>query len=222
MSGSISSTTSSPASAGTAAASSATFGKDFQTFLTMLTTQLKNQDPTKAMDTTEMTNQLVAFSQVEQQINMNANLERMIGLQQAAELTASQGLLGKTVEVASDQLALQDGSATLVLPAADAARTATISVLDARGLVVQRQDVTLQAGGSSWSWDGKTTNGTQLEDGAYRYSIAGRDAAGEPVTIAATVLGRVTAAEREGSAGDLQLVMGKLAVSFDTVRRVVN
>jgi flagellar basal-body rod modification protein FlgD len=220
MSGTVSSTTSTASS--TAAASSATFGKDFQTFLTMLTAQLKNQDPTKAMDTTEMTNQLVAFSQVEQQISMNANLEKMIGLQQAAELTASQGLLGKTVEVTSDRLALQNGNATLVLPAAGTAKTATITVLDAAGRTVRSQEVELKAGGSTWSWDGKTSSGTQLVDGAYRYAIAGRDASGDPSTITATVRGQVTAAERQGTAGDLQLVMGGLSVPFDTVRRVVN
>jgi flagellar basal-body rod modification protein FlgD len=53
---------------------------DFNTFLTLLTTQLQNQDPTKAMDTNEMTNQLVSFAGVEQQIAMNARLTKLIGL----------------------------------------------------------------------------------------------------------------------------------------------
>ncbi len=60
------------------------FGGDFNTFLSLLTTQLKNQDPTKAMDAQQMTAQLVQFAQVEQAISMNANMSKLIGLQQAA------------------------------------------------------------------------------------------------------------------------------------------
>jgi flagellar basal-body rod modification protein FlgD len=209
---------------GTAAASrssGATLGKDFSTFLTMLTTQLKNQDPTKAMDTTEMTNQLVAFSQVEQQISMNANLEKLIGLQQASQVTAAQGLLGRTVEVASDRLSLQGGAATLVLPAAGAARTATVTMLDSTGRTLRSQEVTLGTGSTAWSWDGRNTSGTQQADGAYRFAVAGRDSTGNPQAVEATVRARVTAAERQGRGGDLQLVMGGLSVGFDTVRRVV-
>jgi flagellar basal-body rod modification protein FlgD len=221
MSGTIGSSTSSTATG--SSASGATLGKDFSTFLTMLTTQLKNQDPTKAMDTTEMTNQLVAFSQVEQQISMNANLEKLIGLQQASQVTAAQGLLGKTVEVASDRLALQGGTATLVLPPAGAARTATVTVtvLDGSGRTLRSEVVTLGTGSTVWNWDGRNASGMQQADGAYRFAIAGRDATGNPQAVEATVRARVTAAERQGSAGDLQLVMGGLSVGFDTVRRVV-
>ncbi|GGC29516.1 basal-body rod modification protein FlgD [Siccirubricoccus deserti] len=219
MSGTIGSPTS--ASATGSRAAGATLGKDFSTFLTMLTAQLKNQDPTKAMDTTEMTNQLVAFSQVEQQISMNANLEKLIGLQQASQVTAAQGLLGKTVEVASERLALQGGAAMLVLPPAGAARTATVTVLDGSGRTLRSEVVTLGTGSTEWSWDGRNAAGVQQADGAYRFAVAGRDAAGNPQAVEATVRARITAAERQGSSGDLQLVMGGLSVGFDTVRRIV-
>ena len=108
-------TTVTSATATTAAAKAKTgtgIGADFNTFLGLLTTQLKNQDPTKAMDTQEMTNQLVQFASVEQQISMNGNLDKLIGLQQAAQLTAAAPLMGKVVEVASDRIALQGGTGT--------------------------------------------------------------------------------------------------------------
>ncbi|WP_149536009.1 flagellar hook assembly protein FlgD [Siccirubricoccus phaeus] len=215
-------TGSSSASSQAAASAATTFGSDFSTFLTLLTTQLKNQDPTKAMDTTEMTNQLVAFSQVEQQIAMNTNLQKMISLEQASQVTASQALLGKTVEVESDRLSLQNGQAQLVLPAAGTATRAIITVTDNAGRTIRQEEVKLETAGSIWSWDGKNSSGVVQPDGAYRFAVAGRDADGNPVTVTANVRGTVTATERTGSDGDLSLVLGGLAVDYTAVRRVVN
>src|ERR1022692_4900567 len=72
---------------------------NFSTFLTLLTTQLKNQDPTSPMDSNQFTQQLVEFSQVEQQINTNSNLQTLItqGTSQAGTFAAS--YLGKKVSV---------------------------------------------------------------------------------------------------------------------------
>ncbi|MCO6418824.1 flagellar biosynthesis protein FlgD [Siccirubricoccus sp. KC 17139] len=214
--------TGSSAAAATSIAAAKTFGSDFSTFLTLLTTQLKNQDPTKAMDTTEMTNQLVAFSQVEQQIAMNTNLQKMISLEQASQVTASQALLGRTVEVESDRLALQNGRAQLVLPAAGTAASVIVTITDNAGRTIRQEQVKLGATESTWSWDGKNSAGVAQQDGAYRFAVAGRDANGEAQTVAAQVRGTVTATERTGSSGDLSLLMGGLSVAYTAVRRVVN
>ncbi len=192
-------------------------GADFNTFLGLLTTQLKNQDPTKAMDTQEMTNQLVQFASVEQQISMNGNLQKLINLQQASQLTAAAPLMGKVVEVESDRLSLQGGVGTLRLPAAGAATTARVTVLDAAGHTLKQADVALGTAPSTWSWDGRNTANRQQPDGAYRIAVAGRDQAGNPQTVTPTVLAKATAAER-GSNGDLKLVLGGLSVGFDAVR----
>ena len=126
MSGSVTATTSNGTSA-TATAQKSITG-DFNTFLKMLTTQLQNQDPTNAMDPTQMTNQLVSFAQVEQQISMNSNLGSLISLQQSAALTEGANLLGRTVELSGSTLPLQNGSATLRLPAAGLAQAAQITI----------------------------------------------------------------------------------------------
>jgi len=202
---------------GTTAGKTTGIGADFNTFLGLLTTQLKNQDPTKAMDTQEMTNQLVQFASVEQQVSMNGNLQKLINLQQASQLTAAAPLMGKVVEVESDQLSLQGGVGTLRLPAAGAATTARVTVLDAAGRTLKQADVALGTAPSTWSWDGRNTANRQQPDGAYRIAVAGLDQAGSPQTVTATVLAKATAAER-GSNGDLKLVLGGLSVGFDAVR----
>ncbi len=205
----------------TANAAATKFGGDFNSFLSLLTTQLKNQDPTKAMDAQQMTAQLVQFAQVEQSISMNTNMSKLIGLQQAAQLTAAAPLMGKTVEVSSDHLALQDGRATLRLPAAGAARDATVTVVDATGRTIREGAVALGAAPADWVWDGRDTAGNRVPDGAYAFAVAGRDAGGGIAPIEATVRARATAAERgSGANGDLKLRLGGLSVGFDAVRSV--
>ena len=205
--------------AGTAAAAAKPSGiaGDFNTFLTLLTTQLKNQDPTKAMDTNEMTNQLVSFAAVEQQIAANANLGRLIGLQQTAQLTAAAPLMGQQLEVASDRLSLQRGVAALRLPAAGTATQAVVRVLDAGGRILREQAVALGSAVQDWRWDGRDSRGTAQPDGAYRFAVAGLDAAGAAQPLTATVVGTATAATR-ADGGDLQLNLGALEVGFGAVR----
>lgn len=217
MSGSITASTASSAASAAANARSG-ISADFNSFLRMLTTQLQNQDPTKAMDTNQMTQQLVAFAQVEQQITMNGNLDRLVSLQQTTQLTAAAPLIGKMVEVDSNQLSLQDGVARLRLPAAGPATQARIQVQDAYGRTLREAYAPLGTGQSTWRWDGKDANGRSLPDGAYNVVVTGIDSSGAAQPITASVIARATAAERQN--GDLQLVMGGLSLGFDKVRSV--
>ncbi|WP_338663423.1 flagellar hook assembly protein FlgD [Pararoseomonas sp. SCSIO 73927] len=215
--------TTNTANAGTAAAGASTTARtqlagSFNNFLTLLTTQLKNQSPTDPLDTNEMTAQLVQFASVEQQIAMNGNLESMVALQQAAQLTAASPMLGQRVEVQGDQLPLQDGRATVRLPAAGAARTARVAILDGSGKVLREAQVRLGAAGQDWSWDGKDANGKQLPDGAYKVAVTGADTNGGPATTSFTVVGTATAAERVN--GALRLRMGAASYGFDAVRSI--
>ena len=77
------------ANAATSTAQTPRLAGDFNTFLKLLTTQIKNQSPTDPLDTNQMTSQLVQFASVEQQVAMNQNLQRLLTLEQASQLTAS-------------------------------------------------------------------------------------------------------------------------------------
>ena len=218
MATSVSSTTGTTAT-GTTGSSTATLGADLNTFLTMLTTQLQNQDPTNPLDTNEMTNQLVQFASVEQQIQMNQNLTSLIDLQQTAQLTAAAPLLGRQVEVTSDQLALQNGSAEIRLPAAGTATSAVITITNSAGTVLRTQTVSLGIGATGWTWDGKNTAGVTQADGAYNVAVAGRDANGAYTSVSFTVRGTLTGAER--SSGSLNLNMGSVSVPFSNLLSVL-
>jgi flagellar basal-body rod modification protein FlgD len=219
MSGTVSAASPS-ASAGTttSAKTGGGLGGDFQTFLTLLTAQLQNQDPTNAMSPEQMTAQLVQFAQVEQQIRVNDSLQTLIGLQQAAQLTAAAPLLGRTVEVEGDQLSLQDGKATLRLPASTSgsAQEATVRVYDGAGRTLREERVTLGAKPLDWVWDGSDRAGTRQPDGPYRFAAFTLGAEGAAQPVDATVRGTATGAERRN--GTLSLMLGGLAVGFDKVR----
>jgi len=196
----------------------------FNTFLALLTTQLKNQDPTNAMDTNAMTQQLVSFASVEQQITMNSSLQTLIGLQQASAVTAATPLLGKRVEVTGDQLPLQNGQAMLRLPAKGAATEAIVTIQDAAGNSVFTDTIRLDDTAKDWRWNGKRGE-TQLPDGAYRVSVAGRTAAGFPQPISATIIGTATSTTMEpapggNGPGTMKLNLGAVAVPFSAVRSV--
>jgi flagellar basal-body rod modification protein FlgD len=214
MSGSVTSATTTSGTASSAPRISADLG----TFLTLLTTQLRNQDPTKPMDTETLTQQLVQFASVEQQLAGNQLLERLVALQQAGQLAESSSLIGRQVTVETEELPLQGGRAEVVLPAAGRARRAAIEIQDSNGSVIRQEPVTLGAGATRWQWDGKDQRGTQRPDGSYRVVVNGRTEDGSAVPIASTVTGRVTGAAR--IEGELVLRMGGTTVGFDRLREV--
>src|SRR6478752_6989655 len=76
-----------------------TIAGNFQTFLTLLTTQLKNQNPLDPLDTNQFTSQLVQFAQVEQQLKVNDQLSALVKLQQTAQNSTALGFVGKTAVV---------------------------------------------------------------------------------------------------------------------------
>src|SRR3546814_13851877 len=93
--------------------SGASLAETFDTFLTLLTTQLQHQDPLNPMDTNEFTSQLVEFTGVEQAISTNQKLDALIGLQADMQLNDAVGYIDKLVGADGIILMLQDGDSTI-------------------------------------------------------------------------------------------------------------
>src|SRR4051794_26930078 len=133
-------TTLSAADAAANAASSSgldtsTIAGNFQTFLQLLTTQLKNQNPLDPLDTNQFTQQLVQFAQVEQQLKSNTQLSTLVSLQQTAQNTQALNFVGQTVAVDGDTAPLTDGSATWYMSVSKPS-TAKINITDSKGVTV--------------------------------------------------------------------------------------
>ena len=161
----------------------------YTTFLTLLTTQLKNQDPTSPLDTNQFTQQLVQMTGVQQQLLSNELLQKISDNSAAGAggVASAVGLIGKTVSAASSTATLSGGKASWDYTLGAAATTSTATIKDASGVVKWTGPLSdLSSGQHTFSWDGKSGAGVAQPNGDYTLSVAASNAAGQD--IATTVL----------------------------------
>lgn len=190
----------------------------FDNFLTLLTTQLQNQDPLEPLDTNQFTEQLVQFANVEQAISTNTKLDQLIAAQGSNQLTGALDYIGKTVTVEGTGLDLVDGSATLAYDLSGAASSVTVLVVDALGQPVASLKGPSGTGSQEIVWDGKDDQGNQLPDGRYGFSVQALDGQGDPVALTQGSLGRVSGIELVN--GEIILSVGSLQVSLSQILSV--
>ena len=129
-------TATTPAGATPAGSARTTLAGNFDSFLKLLMTQLKNQDPTSPLDTNQFTSQLVQFTSVEQQINANTHLAKLIELTQSDQVLQAASVVGKHVAVTADHIPLQDGAGQVNFTAS-AARPVAISITTDAGVKIR-------------------------------------------------------------------------------------
>ena len=160
------------ATAGSASEDRKLISSDFETFLTMLTTQVENQDPLNPMDSTEFAVQLATFSGVEQQVKTNA----LLGDMAASGLARIGDWVGMEARAAAP--AVFDGApvALQTAPAPDAERVELV-VRDDAGNVRERFDIARDGGAVEWA--GQRADGTPFAPGVYDFEVVSYTEAGE-------------------------------------------
>jgi flagellar basal-body rod modification protein FlgD len=147
---------------------SSSFGSDFETFLKMMTTQLKNQDPMDPMDSGQFALQLASFSSVEQQVKTNdllSEIQQNLAMGQFNDLS---GWIGKTIRVSGSANYIGEPmNLTFDLPTSIS--DARLEILDQNGAVVATRYVDLEA--NAFVWDGLDQNGVALSHGSYDFRI---------------------------------------------------
>src|SRR6266704_6226324 len=154
----------------TTTASTATTGiaDNFQTFLTLLTTQLQNQNPLDPLDTNQFTQQLVQFAGVEQQLKTNDSLATLVSLQQTMQATQALQFVGKTAIVDGNVTTMSSSKATWELNVPSTS-TINVNVTNSTGQTVFTGQYSANAGDNQpFSWDGLGNDGTQYPDGLYK------------------------------------------------------
>ncbi len=171
---------------------------NYQSFLSLLTTQLKNQDPLSPMDTNQFTQQLTQMTGVEQQLLSNQLLQQLVTANQSSGLSDAVGLIGKTATATGSSATLTSGQATWPYTLDTPAASGTVSVVNSSGTVVWTGPLTAtNAGSSTFSWNGKDSTGAQQTNGGiYTLKITASDSSGAPVTVTNGVSGQVTAAQQ--------------------------
>lgn len=178
--GAINAATSSDTTGTKSATSAKSLAQNFDTFLTMLTTQLKHQDPLSPMDSTQFTNQLVQFAGVEQQINANSNLEKLIAANGMNTRAQAVNYIGRVVEADTNQVPLQgstdtesrsiqlvNGKATFKYALPETAASTLLRIKDADGNVVRTLNGNLGKGTHQITWDGTNSAGEDMPTGTY-------------------------------------------------------
>lgn len=193
-------------------------GKD--DFLKLFVTQLQNQDPLNPDDGTEMAAKLAQFNGLEQMMNVNKSLEKMLTEQNSARNLQMVNYVGREVTVDGGRTRLKDGVPTksefmLETPA----NGATLEVRDGAGKMVAQVDLgPKDAGTHALTWDGKNGAGRSLPDGVYTYSISARNGEGRDLPVTMTAKVRVTGIDIKSTDGGLFTDFGK--ISFDQIRSV--
>jgi flagellar basal-body rod modification protein FlgD len=189
---------------------------NFQSFLSLLTTQLKDQDPTSPVDPNQFTQQIVQMTGVQQQLLTNNLLTTLVGQGQGG-MNGAVGYIGKEVMATSANQNLSGGKATWDYQLASNGATANMTITNSLGQTVYTGAApSLQAGLNTFTWNGKNSAGQQLPDGGpYTMSITAVDTNGSPVTAQSVVVGQVTSVQMDG--GTPYLSIGSQLIPMSSV-----
>jgi flagellar basal-body rod modification protein FlgD len=202
----------------TANSGRATIASNFETFLQLLTTQLKNQNPLDPLDTNQFTQQLVAFAQVEQQLRSNDQLASLVAMEKAGQSAVALGFVGSTVVVDGQTAKLKNGQAVWSF-SVDKPVTATVNVKNAAGQLAYTGSFTIQPGTQQFVWDGRGNNGTLWPDGNYTLEVTAKDANGQTTAVSTEVQGVVDSVDL--TQNPPLLSVGGQTFTMDKIKRVV-
>lgn len=184
--------------------------EDLNRFLNLLVTQLKNQDPLDPLDANEFTSQLVQFASVEQQIYQNANIEKLINIQQSSQVSALVNFVGMTVEATGQQVPLENGEAKFSYTLGSNVSKTTISIVNSSGLTVFSTEAETSAGRHEYTWDGRDKSGNAAPEGSYTVIVSAQNREGALQDVEHTVYGRVTGAGADN--GQVTLFLGDIEI----------
>ena len=190
-------------------------------FLTLLTTQLKNQDPLNPLDNAQVTSQLAQISTVDGIERLNATMSKLLEGMNGNDTLQAAALVGRSVLVPGEHLDLAaEGGARGGLSLDEAADAVTVSIRDANGLEVAQLDLgALEAGTHSFTWDGNAIDGTPAAAGRYLMSVSGKSGE-DKITVTALERGTVTSVVR--GSGGVSAEVGSLGMfSMAEIRQII-
>jgi len=209
-------------SADSSANASQSFLGNYDLFLTLLTTQIQNQDPLEPLDSAEYTNQLVQYSSVEQSIQTNDYLKDLLASMESAQASSYVSYLGSEVTANGSTSSLTAGRASWDFTISQAA-AGTVEVVNAQGKVVHSEQISSTAGKSTFVWDGKNSSGGQEPDGSYTIRFGLTNDAGSSVPASVEITGIVDGVDLTTGTPFLEIGTAKVPVSdVKSVRSVAS
>jgi flagellar basal-body rod modification protein FlgD len=207
--------TASTAAATTKSSAAGKLTQDYDSFLKLLTTQMQNQDPLSPTESTEFTNQLVQFSQVEQQINQNEKLEKLLTMQSNNQTQASLGFIGLDVEATGNAFSYDGSPVKMSYTLPEASTSTTIQIKNDKGVIVRTIEGSRSTSRQELTWDGRKSDGSTAAAGDYSMSVVAPNASAKLMTAATTTFGRVSGIESGN--GVTTLLMGNTPIKMENV-----
>lgn len=198
-----------------------------ESFLLLLVTQLKNQDPLNPTENTEFVSQLAQYSSLEQLMSLNEGMTSLTKATENQQMINATSYIGKEVAASGNSISKETDSegkttvSTFRYALGSAISTGTISVYDSSNQLVYQETLGAKTAGTTYSftWDGKNLKGAAAADGVYSVQLSALDADGKAVLSDQVVDGKVTGVLTEDGTVYLGLSDGRM-VSLANVRQV--
>lgn len=193
-------------------------------FLTLLCTELENQNPLNPVDSSQFTSQLIQYAGLEQQLNSNTYLKEIaasISSVSASSLSTGVGYIGKTVTAETNKLSVDSSGsmgAEWVYDLDSTAASTTLSVTNSSGKTIYTESGDTASGDHTFAWDGTDSSGDSVSAGTYTLTVTAVNSSGASVGSTTYIVGTVTAAD--SSNGSVELEIGDVSVDLDSVTRV--
>lgn len=203
-----------------AAATQSTAAAAQDTFMKLLVTQMKNQDPLNPLDNAQVTSQLAQLSTVTGIEKMNATLQSLMGSYQSSQTLQAAGMIGHGVLVPGSSLNLNNGQAPFGIDLATSADDVKVTIKDASGRAIHSMDLGSQpAGMLALQWDGTTDSGAAAANGQYSFTVSATQG-GQNVSANGLAFGQVASVANSGQ-GVVLNVPGLGPVNLADIRQIL-
>ena len=186
---------------------------NFETFMALLTAQLKAQDPLSPLDTKDFTNQLVQFTGVEQQLKTNQLLTSLTTSLSQNSGAIAVSYLGKEATAKTDISAINNGNADWNYNIPQTAASVKLQIFDENNKLVNSYNGETTPGDKSFVWDGKTSAGDTKTSGNFRLVITATTAAGTALTTPITKTGLIDYVDMSGEETKVRIDGTNVALS---------
>jgi len=198
---------------------------DTDKFMTLLVTQLKNQDPLNPLDNAQVTSQLAQLQTVTGVNKLNETLETLKSSYQSSEALSATNLIGHGVLIEGNNISLTGGKSVFGVDLATAADSVKVIVSDPKtGKDVATIDLgAMEAGSTPLAWDGSSdaVDAATLADGGYTFRIVATRG-GQPLTdVKGLSLDSVASVSTNSKDGVKINLAGKGAVTLDDIKQVL-
>lgn len=191
-------------------------------FMSLMTTQLKNQDPLKPMESGDFLSQIASFGTVSGIADLQNSFSSFAKSMQSDQALQGSSLVGRSVLIPSSIGMMTaesglSGQINVAVPVTDL----KVQVYNEVGIPVRTIEMGSASGYTNFTWDGFDNNGNALPEGVYQFKATGT-VNGESSAFATATIAKVSSVlVGSGSQGLTVNLAGIGSVPFSEVQEII-